>query len=53
MQKKRKKKKRKTKQMTERKLLTLCKLANKKRKGMIHDFGHWQFMTYKKKGSDI
>lgn len=38
MQKKRKKKKRKTKQ---------------KRKGMIHDFGHWQFMRYKKKGSDI
>lgn len=37
MQKKRKKKKRKTKQ----------------KKGMIHDFGHWQFMTYKKKGSDI
>ncbi len=33
MQKKRKKKKRKTKQMTERKLLTLCKLANKKERG--------------------
>lgn len=29
------------------------KRKRKQRKGMIHDFGHWQFIKEKKKGSDI